>query len=437
MGADLAATLTGEAGSTWRAFRETGADAEEGESSEAYLDEYDGSEAFRFAPGRGFWVLSRETWAADTTVGAVALAEDSTTTVPLQDGWNILSNPLDRPVDWDVTLALAANDGLTEALWQWDGSWQAVDTLLSARTGEAYYLFNDGGLEALTLQHPALAEPEEEGLKEGDLIAAARAERAELQLIVETPSAAADELQETARLALGYAAGGAAGGAVMHRLPPAHFTAAQLAARSGEVDAALGRWLKARPEASGGLSFDIELTGVAEGEAAYLRARGLGAFEGDEIVLVNAATGARHDLRAHGADAPVRIRIEEGHLTRASGGGEAFLPLQLLIGDQAFIDRVAERPEALALGPIYPNPSRGEVTVEVAVPEAMNVRVELFNVLGQQVGLLHSGALAAGVHELRWDGRAASGSAAASGVYLIRLIGPGGEQHTGRITRVR
>ena len=154
-------------------------------------------------------------------------------------------------------------------------------------------------------------------------------------------------------------------------------------------------------------------------------------------MLVNAATGARHDLRTRSADDPVRIRIEEAHLTRASEDDDGLLPLQLLIGDQAFIDRAAERPEALALGPIYPNPSRGEVTVEVAVPEAMNVRVELFNVLGQQVGLLHSGELAAGVHELRWDGRAATGGVAASGVYLIRLIGPDGEQHTGRITRVR
>ena len=190
--------------------------------------------------------------------------------------------------------------------------------------------------------------------------------------------------------------------------------------------------LKARPEAGEGRSFNIELTSVAEGEAAYLLAQGLGSFEGDEIVLVNAASGARHDLRVRGAADPVPTRITEGHLMRASGGEEAFLPLQLLIGDQAFIDRAAERPEALVLGPIYPNPSRGEVTIEVAVPEAMDVRVELFNVLGQQVGLLHSGELAAGLHELRWDGRTA-----ASGVYLIRLIGPGGEQHTGRITRVR
>ena len=299
---------------------------------------------------------------------------------------------------WDETLALGGNSSLTEALWQWDGSWQSADTLLSARTGEAYYLFNDGGLEALTLQHPAFVEDEE-----GSLIAAAREERAELQLIAEMRSDDTEERQEAARLTLGHTAGDA----IMHRLPPAHFAAAQLAARSGEVDAPLGRLLNPRPEAGDGVAFDIELTGVAEGEAVYVRAEDFDAFEGDEIVLVNVATGARHDLRAHGADDPVRIRIAEGHLTRASEDSDGLLPLQLLIGDQAFVDEAAERPEALTLGPVYPNPSSGEVTVEVAVPEAMDVRVELFNVLGQQVGLLHSGELPAGVHQMRWDGRTA------------------------------
>ena len=153
-------------------------------------------------------------------------------------------------------------------------------------------------------------------------------------------------------------------------------------------------------------------------------------------MLVSSATGARHDLGAYSAEEPLRISIEEGDLIGASDDWDGILPLQLIIGDQAFIDRAAQRPKALALGPIYPNPSRGEVTIEVAVPEAMDVRVGLFNVLGQQVGLLHSGELSAGVHELRWDGRAASG-VAASGVYLVRLIGPDGRQHTGRITRVR
>jgi len=423
---DVAATLSGEPETTWRVFRETGT---EGDDPEAYLDEYDGSEAFRFAPGRGFWMLSRTDWNVDATVSAIELANDSTTTVPLQEGWNILSNPIDQAVAWSTTLGLSANDGLTETLWQWDGSWQSVDTLRSARTGEAYYLFNDGDLEALTLQHPAFAEDGEQG----DLLAATQAERAELRLIAETRNAATDERQEAARLALGRTAGDA----IMHRLPPAHFATAQLSARAEALDAPLGRLLKAAPEAGEGLAFEVGLAGIAEDEAAYLHAEGLAAFEGEEVVLVHTATGARYSLTDYSAAEPLRIRIAEGHLTRGSGEAEDTLPLQLLIGDQAFVDSAAERPDKLAFGAVYPNPSDGQVTIEVAVPETMALQVELYNVLGQQVGILHSGELAPGVHELRWDGRTSSGAAAASGVYLVRLTGPDGEQDTARLTRVR
>ena len=425
--ADLAETLSGESGSAWRAFRETGAD---GESPDEYLDEYRvNSGDFRFRPGRGFWLLSRNAWEVDQTVDAVELTEDGFTTVPLHEGWNIFSNPLDQAVAWDATLELEANEGLTEALWQWDGGWQGADTLRSARTGEAYYLFNDGDLEQLTLQHPTFIDDEEQG----DLIASAQAERAELTLIAETRSAEADERQEAARLALGHTAGDA----IMHRLPPAHFAAAQLSVRSEALDAPLGRLLKAGSEAGEGLAFVVQLTGIAEGEAAYLYPEGLSAFEGEEVVLVHTSTGARHTLADYSAAEPLRIRVEEGHLTRGSEGEKDTLPLQLLIGDQAFVDRAAERPDQLAFGAVYPNPSAGEVTIEVAVPETMALQVELFNMLGQQVGLLHSGELAPGVHELRWNGRTTSGAAAASGVYLVRLMGPDGQQGTVRLTRVR
>ncbi len=425
---DLAETLTGVPGSRWRAFRETGLEAEDGESSDAYLEEYDGSDAFRFAPGRGYWVLSRDAWKVDQNIDAVVRSEDGLSTVPLQDGWNILSNPLDASVDWVSTLNLPANDGLSEGLWEWDGAWQSADTLRSARTGKAYYLYNDGELEELTLQHPTLAGNDEQG----DLVAEIQGERLELQIIAEMRGADSHQRLETARLALGFTAGDA----VMQRLPPAHFAEVQLAARSSVQHAPLGRLLETVPETGEGLSFDLELTGVAAGDATYLYAEDLAVFKDQEIVLVNNSTGARHDLSAYSSEDPIRIRIKEGHLTN-DNDGEDMLSMQLLIGDQDFVDTAAGRPDALAFGAVYPNPSDGEVTVEVAVPERMEIRVELFNVLGQQLGLIQSGELAPGVHEFGWDGRVTSGAEAASGVYLLLLTGPDGHQDTARLTRVR
>jgi len=410
MGDDLASTLSGEPGTTWRAFRETGAD---GGDPEDYLVEYDGTEAFRFGPGRGFWLLSREGWAVEATVDAVELTEEGLTSVPLHEGWNIISNPLDQPVGWEATLALAANDGLVQGLWQWDGSWQPADTLRSARAGEAYYLYNNGDLEMLTLQHPAAADA-------GDpaLVAAAspRGEALTLMAALETGEAG---LQQIGQVTLGRADAPHA-----HRLPPSHFTVGQLYAIGEDTDAPLGRLLHRTDGEREGHAYDLTLE-VEAGAAVHLSAAGLAAFAGEGVVLVTPG-GQRHDLTALGDGETVRYLLETDTAQ-----------LQLLIGNAAFIDAVAGRPEALAFGPVYPNPSSGEVTVEVAVPEPMAVQVALFNVLGQQIALLHSGPLTPGVHELHWDGQTPGAGVAASGVYLLRLTGANGQQDVTRLTRVR
>jgi len=409
MGDDLASTLSGEPGTTWRAFHETGAD---GGDPEDYLVAYDGSQMFRFGPGRGFWLLSREGWAVETTVDAVELTEEGLTTVPLHEGWNIISNPLDQPVDWEATVALAANDGLAQGLWQWEGSWQPADTLRSARTGQAYYLFNDRSLEALTLQHPAV-----KGSEDQTLVAAAISGVEALTLT------AAREMDTGEPQQIGQLTLGRAEVAQAYRLPPAHFATGQLYAVTEDADAPLGRLLQRTDTEREGHAYDLTLEAEA-GVAAHLSASGLEAFAGEEVVLVTPG-GQRHDLTALRDGETVRYRLETDTAQ-----------LQLLIGNAAFIDAVAERPEALAFGPVYPNPSSGEVTIEVAVPEAMAVYVELFNVLGQRIALLHSGPLTPGVHQIRWDGQTPGAGMAASGVYLLRLIGPDGQQDVVRLTRV-
>ena len=417
---DLAATLEGEPGEEWRAFWQPGMsnDATDGSS----LVEYDSTDVFRFRPGRGFWVLGESDWQYDDVVDALLPRDDGHVRIPVNRGWNIISNPRSADIPWD---AIKQYNELSGLLWRWDGGWQQVRTLASARSGEAFYYFHESSQDSLSIPGPgadALGERTEVMPDEVVMGVSARTEE----------EGAVEEQGSLSRITVGHTAAEP----VVHRLPPAHFSTVQLSAHLEEQKYPLGHLLKARPHAGDGLTFDLMLSGLEVGEAAYLHADGLSAFEGEAVVLVNAASGALHDLTAYTAEEPLRIRVEEGHLVQEEGTGPA-LPLQLLIGDEAFIQSAAERPDRLAFGPVYPNPSSGEVTVEVAVPEQMQVQVEIFNVLGQQVGLLYSGELSPGVHELRWDGQTAVGAAAASGVYLLRLTGPDSQQDTARLTRVR
>ncbi len=53
-------------------------------------------------------------------------------------------------------------------------------------------------------------------------------------------------------------------------------------------------------------------------------------------------------------------------------------------------------------------------------------RLEVFDIQGRRVRVLLAGTLPAGPHGVQWDGRAADGSRAPSGIYLLRLTSPDG-----------
>jgi PKD repeat protein len=83
--------------------------------------------------------------------------------------------------------------------------------------------------------------------------------------------------------------------------------------------------------------------------------------------------------------------------------------------------RVRLVPERFALSQNFPNPFNPETTIRFDLPVDAEVRLELFDVLGQRVRTLASGWLSAGGQRVVWDGRDEAGSAVGNGVYFYRL----------------
>ena len=73
-----------------------------------------------------------------------------------------------------------------------------------------------------------------------------------------------------------------------------------------------------------------------------------------------------------------------------------------------------------------PNPFNSETLISWFLLEPGPARVEVFALNGQRVAVLHQGPLQAGFHRIHWDGRDHEGRPLASGVYLYRLVSPGG-----------
>lgn len=84
-----------------------------------------------------------------------------------------------------------------------------------------------------------------------------------------------------------------------------------------------------------------------------------------------------------------------------------------------------EIPEGYALDQNYPNPFNPATNIRFAIPAAQQVRLTVYNVLGQEVATLVDGFMPSGSHQVSFDA-----SRLASGTYLYRI-------ETGAFTHVK
>ena len=88
------------------------------------------------------------------------------------------------------------------------------------------------------------------------------------------------------------------------------------------------------------------------------------------------------------------------------------------------------------LGNPFPTPFNAEVTIPFALVEAGPVRLSIYNLMGQSIRVLADGWVAAGAHRVRWDGRTAAGTEAASGVYWA-VLQAGDTVQTAKLALIR
>jgi len=76
----------------------------------------------------------------------------------------------------------------------------------------------------------------------------------------------------------------------------------------------------------------------------------------------------------------------------------------------------AKLPTTFDLYQNYPNPFNPVTTIKFVLPEVSNVKIRIYNILGQEIETLINENLNAGLHEIKWNA-----SRFASGVYICRL----------------
>jgi hypothetical protein len=101
---------------------------------------------------------------------------------------------------------------------------------------------------------------------------------------------------------------------------------------------------------------------------------------------------------------------------------------------------VAALPKTLQLAPSYPNPfalARTAATrMAYALPQASEVSLRIYDVLGRLTRQIVQGRQAAGAHEILWDGRNEAGGTVTSGIYFA-VLQAGAQRLTQKIVVTR
>lgn len=128
--------------------------------------------------------------------------------------------------------------------------------------------------------------------------------------------------------------------------------------------------------------------------------------------------GALVTLRAQGNDLS-SIKIKKATLVDLDAR-----PLALELSGELDLEAAKgseSRPKRLSLSQNYPNPFNPRTSIRYALPQDAQVRLTIYNLLGQKITTLVDEQQSAGYRTVWWDGKDANGDDVSSGVYFYRL----------------
>jgi len=101
------------------------------------------------------------------------------------------------------------------------------------------------------------------------------------------------------------------------------------------------------------------------------------------------------------------------------------------------IDPEALLPDRYTLHQNYPNPFNPVTTIAYDIPEAADVRIDIYNVLGQKVRTLVNSMHEAAFHKVVWNSRDDYGKSVPSGMYIYRITATDPSSGKTKFTKAR
>jgi PKD repeat protein len=171
-----------------------------------------------------------------------------------------------------------------------------------------------------------------------------------------------------------------------------------------------------------GAFVDGELRGVAK--LAYGNVldyyEALGHYYFLPMVYSNQASGETLTFKVYDASANDVFDVTETYeFTANMVVGDFMTPFEF----HAVTSAIDETPipTEFTLGNAYPNPFNPVTTIEFSVPELTNVKIDIYNILGQVVNTLVNVNYQPGFYSVQWDGTDTAGHGLPNGIYLYSV----------------
>ncbi|MFK7846368.1 MAG: T9SS type A sorting domain-containing protein [Rhodothermales bacterium] len=369
-------------------------------SANGRLIPYEQTSRFILRPGGGLWFLSKEDLVqTQVFVPTVDLNDNGAFEIPLRDGWNMISNPLDIDIPWSI---IAEHNSVSQPIWRWSHGYKSVSTLYSAANiPEAYYFNNVEELDKLELPYVLPGSTAQKAVQNNVERAAG---------IANTVLAVSDlATSQTSSISINWTPDASKGFDRFDQFaPPAHFNTIDLALRPTHQDFdEQSLAVEARPAGSAVEQFELRLTASPGKYVAFNLSDSIGTAE--KALLVN-----RRDAKTYSLSSGDSQQIYlDSDVTQFS----------LLIGQSSDIEKELEhiKPEIFSLKQNYPNPFYPTTTIEYSIPDPQHIDLSVYDLMGRLVITLQHGEQDAGLHRVLWHGLDQYRNSVANGVYFYRI----------------
>ncbi|NJD22512.1 MAG: T9SS type A sorting domain-containing protein [Melioribacter sp.] len=378
----------------WQAYWDNGA-------PNGFLIDYNENNFF-YSVGKAYWIIKKGPLQITATIENAPLNNKGNVEIPLHSGWNLITNPLTTPVEWD---SIKTVNNITEPIYSFDGSFNISNMLMPF---EGFYYFNSTNLSVLEI--PPIVSGRIPLAAKKNLNKPINAKDWTVKIKLNTD----EYVDSVAWFGVSSLVNNNNNNLNIHK--PRNWGATPtIYFMHPEWDEDYPVFASdIKPSSDNLFEWTFEIISPAW-KTVSLTFNLKEVPDNLNIFLYNTISNKW-------------INLKENPSAQGTGYYKySFIPVTSKTSIKITVGKVAQDnltiavPSDFKLGNNYPNPFNLSTTIPVSIPVESEVEISVYNIIGNQIKTIYKGTLGSGNHWFRWDGTDDRGNIISSGIYFYRL----------------